>query len=161
MRIESTSKKGNFKLFKANKVICEVGYKNWFSGEAKSEWKNAIIEIKPKNIWTSKVDIYKNDSSIGDITFNLKGQMIIRLENPRGEELNYVLKNKGKLKPKFELFNEEEVLQFALNSRNNWNKLNYDYEIQIADFDNKFDLEELLICCGYATNLYLAIISAV
>lgn len=161
MKIVSSSGKGNFKLIEKNSEICELVYTNWFSEKAKTVLNGNNIEIKPKNIWTSKVDIYKNDTNIGDITFNLKGQMIIRLEKSNGTECNYVLKNKAKWKLKFEVYNESETLQFSLNSVNNWSKLNYDYDIEIADFNSEFDIKELLVYCGYATNLYLAIISAV
>ncbi|MDT0555046.1 aminotransferase [Patiriisocius hiemis] len=160
MKIVSSSGKGNFKLTENNQEICELVYTNWFSEKAKTDLDGNKIEIKPKNIWTSKVDIYKNNTNIGDITFNLKGQMIIRLEKPDGTECNYVLKNKAKWKLKFEVYNESDTLQFSLNSVNKWTKLNYDYDIEIADFNSEFDIKELLVYCGYATNLYLAIISA-
>lgn len=161
MKIVSSSGKGNFKLTKNDKEICELVYSNWFSDEAKTVLNGNNIEIKPKNIWTSKVDIYKNDNNIGDITFNLKSQMIIRLENPNRKEFNFVLKNRSKYRVKFEVYNESKTLQFSLNSVNNWSKLNYDYNIELADFNSEFELNELLVYCGYATNLYLAIISAV
>ncbi|OSS37859.1 hypothetical protein C723_3138 [Christiangramia flava JLT2011] len=87
--------------------------------------------------------------------------MIIRLENPNGKEFNFVLKNRSKYRVKFEVYNESKTLQFSLNSVNNWSKLNYDYNIELADINSEFELNELLVYCGYATNLYLAIISAV
>lgn len=161
MKIISSSGKGNFKLFENDEVICELKYKNWFSGKAETKISNSKIEIKPKNVWTSKVDIYKNEKSIGDITFNLKGYMVIRLENANGIEFNYVLKNKAKWKLRFEVFNESKIHQFSLNSVNDWTKLNYDYDVEMAEYNLEFDIEELLIYCGYAANLYLAIISAV
>ena len=161
MKIISSSGKGNFKLKQEDKEICELVYNNWFSGKARTVINGNNIEIKPKNIWTSKVDIYKNETAIGDITFNLKGQMVIRLEKSDGTECNYVLKNMAKWKLKFEVLNESEKLQFSLNSVNNWSKLNYDYDVEMADFDTEFDIEELLVYCGYAANLYLALISAV
>ncbi len=161
MNIVSSSGKGNFKLTDRNKEICELVYNNWFSDKAKTVLNGNNIEIKPKNIWTSKVDIYKNNTNIGDITFNLKGQMIIQLEKSNGKECNYVLKNMANWKLKFEVYNESGTLQFSLNSVNNWSKLNYDYDIEMADFNSEFEIEELLVYCGYASNLYLAIISAV
>lgn len=160
MRIVSSSGKGNFKLTENNKEICELAYKNWFSENAKTIINGNDIEIKPKNIWTSKVDIYKNEDIIGDITFNLKGHMVIRLEKENGREFNYLLKNKAKWKLRFEVLNESKILQFSLNSVNNWTKLNYDYDVEMANYNSEFAIEELLIYCGYAAYLYLAIIGA-
>lgn len=161
MKIKSTSGKGNFKLTKNNQEICELIYKNWFSGKAKTNINGNNIEIKPKNIWTSKVEIYKNDKNIGDITFNLKGYMVIRLQIPKETEINYVMKNRSKSKLKFEVYDESDNLQFTLKSVNTWTKLNYDYDIQMDKYNSEVGIEELLIYCGYAANLYLAIISAI
>ena len=161
MKIVSSSGKGNFKLTEKNVEICEVVYNNWFSEKAKTVLNGNNIEIKPKNIWTSKVDIYKNGKHIGDITFNLRGYMVVRVQNSAGTEFNYVLKNKAKWKLRFEVYDESDNLQFALKSVNNWTKLNYDYDIEMATYNSEFEMEELLVYCGYATNLYLAIISAV
>ena len=41
---------------------------------------------------------------------------------------------------KFEVYNESKTLQFSLNSVNNWSKLNYDYNIELADFNSEFEL---------------------
>lgn len=161
MKIISSSGKGNFKLIKNDDEICELAYTNWFSEKAQTALNGNNIVIKPKNIWTSKVDIFKNESQIGDITFNLRGHMVIRLEKPNGKEFNYLLKNKAKWKLRFEVFNESDIQQFSLTSVNNWTKLNYDYDVELADYNSEFEIEELLIYCGYAANLYLAIISAV
>ncbi|MDT0685925.1 aminotransferase [Autumnicola psychrophila] len=160
MKIVSSSGKGNFKIIKNDQEVCELVYNNWFSDKAQTVLNRNNIEIKPKNIWTSKVDIFTNKKKIGDITFNLKGHMVIRLEKEDSKEYNYLLKNKAKWKLRFEVYNESEILQFSLNSVNKWNKLNYDYNVEVADYNSEFELEELLIYCGYAANLYLAIISA-
>ena len=93
MKIISSSGKGNFKLIKNDDEVCELAYTNWFSEKAQTALNGNNIVIKPKNIWTSKVDIFKNESQIGDITFNLKGHMVIRLQKANGKEFNYLLKN--------------------------------------------------------------------
>lgn len=161
MKIKSISGEGSFRLIKNNQEICELIYNNCFSGIAKTDINGNYIEIKPKNIWRSKVKIYKNDKNIGDITFSLKGYMVIRLQISHETEINYVMINQSKSKLKFEVFDESENLQFTLKSKNNWNKLNYDYDIEMDRYNNEIWIEELLIYCGYAANLYLAIISAV
>lgn len=158
MKIISSSGKGNFKLIKNDEEICELVYKNWFSETAKTSLNGNNIEIKPKNIWTSRVDIFKNEIKIGDITFTLKGHMVIRLIKPNGKEFNYVLKNKAQWKLRFDVFDESGVHQFSLNSTNTWTKLNYDYDIEMKEYDSEFEIEELLLYCGYAANLYLAMI---
>lgn len=160
MKIVSTSGKGNFKLIKNDEEICELVYKNWFSEKAKTTLNDNNIEIKPKNIWTSRVDILKNEIKIGDITFNLKGHIVIKLIKSNDKEFNYLLKANSQRKLSFDILNESNVIQFSLNSKNTWTKLNYDYDIEIKDYDSEFELEEIIIYCGYAANLYLSIIGA-
>lgn len=160
MKIISSSAIGNFKLIDRDQEIYELEYNNLFSQKAKTEFNGNIIEIRPKSIWTSKASIYKNQKEIGDISMNLKGQIVIKLLTAKGNEFNFFMKNKGLWNPKFKVFNDAKVLQFSLNSANNWKKLNYDYTIEMAEFRSEFDFKELLIYCGYAANLYLALISA-
>ncbi len=161
MKIVSNSGKGNFKVLSSNNEIGEVVYKNWFSSSATMHYDGHQIELKPKSIWMNTVIISKNGKAIGDITFNLKGHMIIKLNNEQGGDTCYILKNKSTLKLKFELFDENEILQLTLYSDNNWKKLNYDYNIEFNAFNSKIDERELMCYCGYAANLYLSIISAV
>ncbi|EIJ39103.1 MULTISPECIES: hypothetical protein [Galbibacter] len=160
MKIVSTSAKGNFNLIVQNNTITELKYSNWFSENATATLHSHTITLKPKNIWTSRINIFKNEEAIGDITFNLKGYIIIKLTNNE-EEINYILKNNSLWKLKFEVFNASNELQFSLKSENKWTKLNYDYEIEEINFDQQTNFEELALYCGYAANLYLAIISAV
>jgi len=160
MKIISSSGKGDFKLYEKDQEVYELDYTNWFTGRATALYKGNSIELKPKNIWTSKVAIFKNDREIGDITFTLKGHMIIRTEKQNREDCSYVLKNVGNWKLRFELYDEADVLLLTMTSINNWTKLNYDYDIEFAEATLEMDVQELLIYCGYAANLYLAYISA-
>ncbi len=161
MKIISSSGKGNFKLIDNDIEICELNYKNWFSGKASTYLQNNNIEIKPRNIWASKMEIFRNKEFYGEITFSLKGHMIIELKSENGAKQRYILKNKGLFKPKFELYNAKKVHQLTMVQKNNWTKINYDYLIEIADCDQDANIEELLIFCGYASNLYQTMMSAV
>lgn len=160
MKLISSWATGDFKLIVDGQETAALKYANWLSGKAKAVVKGDEIEIKAKGIWSSTFEIYKNGISAGDITYNISGNMIIRIVRTDGKELKYSLKNSGIWKLSFEVYNEDEQLQFSLITSGKWNKLNYDYEVEMADFDSEIDIEELLIYCGYATNLYLAITSA-
>ncbi|UBM60137.1 hypothetical protein LAG90_05715 [Marinilongibacter aquaticus] len=161
MRIISSAGKGDFILQETDQKICEMHYKNWFSGSAHTRLKGNQIELSPKNVWANKVRIHKNGRIIGDIAFNLRAQMIIRLETEEEKDIRYILKNKGSMKARFQVYNESEALQFTLLSEWVWKKFRYNYEIEFADFDERIDRDELLAYCGYAANLYFALISTV
>lgn len=156
MKISSTSGKGNFILEKENNQILEVKYKNWFSSIAYSEFDGNTIEIKPKNIWCSKFDIFKNNQDKGDLIFNWKGDMIIRITRDENKEDSYLLVSKGLWKRRFELTNEKGDLIFILQPFINWKKLSYNYEIEsILNESEDKSVTELLIYCGFAANLYM------
>jgi hypothetical protein len=160
MKIVSSSGKGNFKLLEADREVYELEYTNWFSGKATVLYQGNSITLKPKNIWTSKVDIFRNDRSIGDLTFTLSGEVIIRIEKSPEKDSNYILKNKGMWKLRFELYDDTDTLLLTMTSINNWTKLSYDYDIALEGADLPANPGELLVYCGYAANLYLAHTSA-
>jgi len=161
MKINSTSGKGNFLIEKDNAKILELNYSNWFSSRAKTEYNGNKIEIKPKNIWCSKFDIFKNNQDEGDIIFNWKGNIIIRILNEKNRELSFLLKAKGFWKQYFELTNENGELIFTLKPSINWKKLNYNYEIKNRSNIYENNLEtELVIYSGFGANLYMTMMSA-
>ena len=61
MQLKSTSATGNFELeTNTGEKLLEFTYSNWFSSDARTSFQSTEIEIKPKNIWSSKFDIVKN-----------------------------------------------------------------------------------------------------
>lgn len=160
MKVTSTSGKGNFKLEKNNTTVLELKYKNWFASSAITQFNNTQIEIKPKNIWGSKFDIYKNEVDKGDIIFNWKGNVIIRLNDSADNEQSWLLKSKGILKQTFQLSNEKDELLVVFKPSMNWSKLNFNYEIDLLD-DNIMDKEliELILYSCYGINLYFTMVA--
>jgi hypothetical protein len=161
MKMISTSGRGNFKLLRAEEEVFELEYKNWYSGKAKTRYRDQTIEFRPKNIWATKIQILKNDKDIGELTFTGKGEVAIKLTSPTGKKTQYSLKNRAKWKLKFDVVDEAGTVQLVLKASNNWFQINYNYEVDGGDYNSEFDVEELLIYCGYAANFYLAILSAV
>lgn len=161
MLIKSTSSKGDFIIEDNGIQKIELQYKKWFSSYAKAVYDNSIIEIKPQNIWCSKFDIYIDEKDIGDIIFNWKGNMIIRVINENNLENNYILKFKGLWKSSFKLENENGDVLLILKPSLNWKKLNYNYDIEIiANYYDEKELMKLLIYSGYSANLYMSMIAA-
>lgn len=160
MKVTSTSGKGNFKIEKNNKTVLELKYKNWFSSSALTEFNNTPIEIKAKNIWGNKFDIYKNKIDKGDIIFNWKGDVIIRLTDSDNNEQLWLLKSKGLLKQTFQLSNENGELMIVFKSSMNWSKFNFNYEIEFLNEDLKdSELIELILYSCYGINLYFTMVA--
>jgi hypothetical protein len=154
MQLKSTSATGNFELeTNTGEKLLEFTYSNWFSSNARTSFQSTEIEIKPKNIWSSKFDIVKNGVDKGDISFNWKGNVIIRLENDDTSESQYLLRAIGYWKLGFELVDEKERKIALLKPNFNWSKFSYNYEIELADgFQADTRRIELLIYSGFGAN---------
>lgn len=160
MKLTSSSGKGDFVLVKEGQNIFELKYTNWFASKARAEWGEESIEIRPKNVWCSKFDIFKNDLDQGDIIFNWKGNIIIRLMQEDGIEKSYLLKAKGFWNQTFELTDEADNVMLLLAPSMNWKKLNYNYDVQqISAACEEERIHELLIYCGFGANLYMTMMA--
>ena len=162
MKIISTSGKGNFKIERDSVEILELVYQNWFSSTASTTYNKTEIEIKSKNVWGSKFDIFKNQIDKGDIIFNWKGDIIIRLIDQSNNESSWLLKSKGFWKQQFELSDENDNLVCILRPNMNWSKLNYNYEIEyFLDTIDQEMIIQLIIYCGFGINLYMTMMAGV
>ena len=91
MKIEYSRKNDGFFIKNGSKNILLLKYENLFSSKANTNYKNTKISIKPKNIWCSKFDIYKNEEDVGDIISNWQGNIIIRNSFKGESEKSYLL----------------------------------------------------------------------
>lgn len=161
MKVKSTSGKGNFVIEKNDIEIVEVHYENWFSSVAKTTFEGQNIEIRPKNIWFSKFDIYKNGQDIGDIIFNWKGDMVLRLLNDANQEENFLLNAKGFWNSYFELKDEEEKVLYILRPSINWRKFSFDYDVEnISTSLESKQTTEILIYSVFSANLYMTMMTS-
>ncbi|PHN08271.1 aminotransferase [Flavilitoribacter nigricans] len=156
MKIQASSVRGNFKVVNGNWEILELKYEKWFSTKASARYRSQDIRIQAKDFWGSKYMILKNKKEIGEISFNWKGHVVIKLTDTDGVDHEYVMKGKGMWKLRFEIFDENEDLVLSMFSINKWNKLNLDYRIEKTEHEPPFDEHEFLLYCGYAANLYVA-----
>lgn len=151
MKIISTPGNGNFKIENNEHKLLELNYKNWFSSTASTNFNNKEIEIRPKNFWHSSFDIFHNGKDVGDISFNWMSNAIITIKNEK-----YLLKAIGLWGLKFEFLDENEDRMFLIKPSLKWNKLKYDYEIElIAENYELNQLIELLIYVGFGANLHM------
>ena len=161
MFIKSTSSVGNFEIENHEGInILELSYTNWFSSKATTILDSTNIEIKPKNIWASKFDILKNGIDKGDITFNWKGNIIIRLENDENQENEYLLRVTGFWNSGFELIDKNDIKILSMKPNFNWKKISYNYEVEHTSNTDEHTLTELLIYCGFGANLYMTMMMA-
>ena len=61
LKLQSISHQGDFRLMKDDIERFELKYSDWFSSDAATQFNGQTIEIRPKNIWNSKFDIFKDN----------------------------------------------------------------------------------------------------
>ena len=155
--LESIDSRGSFRLLRDGAEEFQLKYKNWFSSQAVTSFNNQEIMMRPKNIWMSKFDIFKDGVDVGDIIFNWMGHVIIRLTRADGKgEDEFLLKHRGLFSSQYELLTEKNERLLMFKAGYNWKKFKYNYEVIREDHDYPdIVLNELLIYCGFAANLHM------
>ncbi len=147
-KIESTTSKGDFKI-EFPELTMDVQYDKWFSSEANTTMDGENWTIKPNSIWHNDFGIYASDVEIEKISFNWKGNAILKFAD---EE--FILKFKGLLNRRFELENRDGELIMVVVPGLKWTKLRYDYEIELNETKISSDLvQKILFASAYASNI--------
>lgn len=156
MKIESSSSRGNFMVMNGQWKVLELKYPRWFSTKAVTRYRGREIRIEPKGFWGSSFVILKNGREIGDITFNWKGQVNLRIEDTESIEHRFMMKAKGTFKLRFELYDDTDHLVLTMKSQYNWRKWSSNYDIETSELLESMELPELLLYCGYMANAYVS-----
>ncbi len=138
-------------------LLTTFQYESLFSNNGKAELPARRLAIKPKNIWASKFDIFMNGVDKGDVVFNWKGQIIIRIDYD-GREKIFLLKGRGLMNHHFILEDEMGIVTMAFMPRFNWSSFRYEYQVEVEP--NQESPLELLISCQFAINLYMTMSTA-
>ncbi|MBN3581788.1 hypothetical protein JYB64_05270 [Algoriphagus aestuarii] len=160
MNLISISGNGSFKLMDEHREVVKLKYTNWFLGKAETFLDRKKIEIKPKGLFNTNAEIRKHGRKIGDISMSWNGKMKIQFENQEGEKTSFTLKRTGVWKSDFSVIDKSgnTVIKFIANS--NWRKLKTDYKIENLQSTETEEIHELIVYCGYAINLHIAISNA-
>jgi hypothetical protein len=138
-------------------IITEVVYKSMFSSKVHFNIGENEYEINPNNIWETKFDLLKNGVDIGDIVYNWKGEVVLKLKNRIAMTKYFLLKNISILSTSFILKDYLTNELWTLKPVWNWKGLNTNFEITkmpgFAEEDNEVNQIELLIMALYAIQL--------
>ncbi|PWJ39980.1 hypothetical protein [Sediminitomix flava] len=158
MNIESTSSNGSFTFYNNGVSISSLQFIKWYSKEAEIKYLDSTIKIMQDGFWGTKYKIEKDEQNVGKITMNWKSDFLLEF-NTSEKSLNYTLKCKGFAKTRFELHDDKGNIIIILHSNMNWKKFNYNYEVEVNTITDDYDINELISYCGYAANLYLAMMA--
>ncbi|MBK7409545.1 MAG: hypothetical protein IPJ40_16785 [Saprospirales bacterium] len=154
--IRTITARGNFEVFDADQRLwAHLNYPSWLSAKATGEANGRVLEIVPRNVFNSKFDILLDGEDVGDIVFNWKMQMIIRLLDYQRQERHYLLRIKGVFNQRFLLEDDIKNPIFVMAPRFRWSKMRYDYRVYPLETQYLQSPEEtMLAICTYAANLY-------
>jgi hypothetical protein len=153
--------KKKFELFEKsdNSPISFLEYESWYSSEAKFEINKNYYRIIANNSWQTKFDVFCNHTDIGDIDYNWKGDVIIRLKNNESLTKHFILKIKSLWTSTYELRDYLTNQIFIIKPTFNWKSLSYDFHItqgeNYHEHDNNVNETLLFLVIFYAVNLYM------
>lgn len=157
MLIEIISYKQDFRITNGYFVYTEVIYNDMFSYKISTDLLGVTVDIKPRNIWNSKFDIFKNGIDCGDLIFNWKGEVIMRLIDDTGQETNYLFKSHGFFGQHMLLYDIDEKVIFSLKPSFDWSKFKRYYKVGHICIDySEQEIVELLLYAAYGANLIKA-----
>jgi hypothetical protein len=161
MHYKVTTKSKFFKITPINSKteICSVQYESIWNSNAKFTLTDDKYEIKASNAWQSKFDIFKNGIDIGDIDYNWKGEIIIRLKNYDSMTKHFILKCTNIFTMVFSLKDFLTNKLWSIKPQWEWKSFNYSFYITreegFEEEENKVNETELLVAAIYASILYL------
>ncbi len=155
--------KSSFKIIedKSKAIILELIYIELpYRNDGKFIYKDANYKIKSANMWGTKFDLYKSENDIGDISYNWKGEIIIRLENAFQFTKHFILKASDYSGTKYELrdFLTNKIFKIDLIATLDVDHYDYHFEIEelvVEEDENEIDEMLLLTFATYAISLYI------
>lgn len=154
--ISLTSSRGDFILYEDEEPVITMKRSGWFSVASEMVYLGSFIEIKPRNIWWRKFDIFDDGRIIGGLSINGWGNMEIEMEGANYKKYHFFFKKKGFLHSRFELYQNKTEHLLTLYAKFNWARFNYDFNVEVFRWEEEdLDIYELLAYCGYCAGIYL------
>lgn len=109
---------------------------------------SARYEMEHANLWGSRYNIVKNDSRIGEVTRNWKGDIFIHLKDKDHQPIQFKMKYKGFLNFQFDVWvNEKYHLMTAYPEKDSSKTY---YRLTVYDIAyNPFPITELMAIIAY------------
>lgn len=166
MQYKITTKSKSFHIddIETGKELVKVSYESIWNSNAKFKLDGAAYDIKASNAWQTKFDIFRNEIDIGDIDYNWKGEIIIRLKNNDSMTKHFILKYNNMFMSEFSLKDFLTNKLWSIKAQWEWKAFNYVFYISreegFEEEENNVDEMELLVSATYAAILYLRMASS-
>jgi hypothetical protein len=166
MQYKITTKSKSFRIddIHSGKELVSVFYESIWNSNASFSLEGESYEIKSSNAWQTKFDLFKNEIDIGDIDYNWKGEIIIRLKNNDLMTKHFILKCTNMFMSEFSLKDFLTNKLWSIKAQWEWKAFNYVFYISreegFEEEENNVDEMELLVAATYAAILYLRMASS-
>lgn len=142
---------GEFSILdSAGDYVTVFSYRGWFSTNGSAATPRGKVSIKSRDRWQTSFIIQRSRKNIGEIIFNWRGSIMIALSDADNVLRRFLLEQSGT--SKWLLTDERKNPVLSLKSVSHWLKKNAEYHVVVTKKTSVYT-EELLIACGYATNL--------
>jgi len=154
--IRTLNRKGTFEVVDLeNRRWAYLEYKKWLSNRAEGDANMRELAIAPQNVFQSKFNIFVDGEDVGDLIFNWKNQMIIRILDYQRQERQYLLRARGFVGFRFSLEDDIKNIILELKPKINWGKFRFDYRVYLLETQYlQAPVETMLAICAFAANLY-------
>lgn len=161
LKLISKGARGNLIVQNGEDSIVTLKYEDWYSRRASAALNKNQIEIRSLSAWNKTFEIWKDQETVGAITFNWNGYVLIEFKGHDTKAHRVTLKSKGFWKQRYEIRDENEKLLLSIKPKITWRKFKYDYFVDdVAETLDPLSLIELLIYCGYSINHYQMMMSS-
>ena len=139
----------NFIVSDADDDLYEVRYEHFLTTRAIALVDDfTMLEFKPTNILNSKYSVLANGKRIGEIRFNLFGEIFIELLGRFDQWQYFTIRSKGIFQYRYDVFLQGKVL-LSFYRQTNWFRSHYSTLIHLKDY-NAVPFDILMGIFGYA-----------
>ena len=138
------SNRRNFSLTDGDKILGELIFLKWFSLNAVIKFnEKSDHKFETKGFWKQRIELFQNDIKLLELKMGWKG---IEIETHFDKyPTTYRLKNKSIFSNKFTLIDSYDQVLMQIDSKFQWKKQRYDYEITTSSEFDKITNDKLLV----------------
>jgi hypothetical protein len=138
------SNRRNFSLTEGDKILGELIFLKWFSLNAVIKFnEKSDHKFETKGFWKRTIELFQNDIKLLELKMGWKG---IEIETHFDKyPTTYRLKNKSIFSNKFTLIDSYDQVLMQIDSKFQWKKQRYDYEITTSSEFDKITNDKILV----------------
>ena len=138
------SNRRNFSLTEGDKILGELIFLKWFSLNAVIKFnEKSDYKFETKGFWKQTIELFQNDIKLLELKTGWKG---IEIETHFDKHpTSYRLKNKSIFSNKFTLIDSYDQELVKIDSKFQWKKQRYDYEITTSSEFDKITNDKILV----------------